>query len=73
MEDPAFPASVKKVLSVLFIITGVAIYLFWGLYFGAWNPFDVDYIGVYSLMAVLIGLGAMGLVILRLEEEEEQD
>lgn len=69
MEDPAFPASIKKALSALFIIIGVAIYLFWGLYFGAWNPFDADYIGVYSLMVVFIGLGVMGLIVMRLEEE----
>jgi uncharacterized ion transporter superfamily protein YfcC len=70
MEDPAFPAVVKKTLSVLLIVAGAFLYLIWGIVYGAWNPFSNDYIGIYAVMVVLIGIGAMGLVILRLEEEE---
>lgn len=73
MEDPAFPTVVKKALCMLFIAMGVILYLTWGIVYGAWNPFSNDYIGIYAVMVTLIGVGGVGLLILRLEEEEGQD
>ena len=72
MEDPAFPPMVKKALCVLFIALGAILYLTWGIVYAAWNPFSNDYIGIYAVMVTLIGIGGIGLLILRLEEEEGQ-
>lgn len=72
MGDSAVPTLLKKALCALFIVAGVAIYLSWGILHGAWNPFIAENLGIYSLMAVLIGIGAVGLLILRWEEEERR-
>ena len=46
----------------LFIL-GILMYLGWGIYFGSWNLFEAQNIGVYSIVIVLIGFGLVGMLL----------
>jgi hypothetical protein len=47
----------------LVLAGGVTLYLTWGIIFGSWNLFVVEHIALYSLVIVMVGMGAIGLVL----------
>ncbi len=61
--DSKFPKAVKMFLSIALLVAGFAMYWIWGLLYGSWNFFEKDYIGVYSIVVVLIGFGLIGLLL----------
>ncbi|HIJ00040.1 MAG: hypothetical protein PWQ88_800 [Candidatus Methanomethylophilaceae archaeon] len=70
MDNPAFPVAWKRAICVLLIIAGLALYLYWGIMYGAWYFLAVEYVGLYGLMLAFIGIGVVGLLILRWETED---
>ena len=56
------------VLSLLMLIAGIALYIFWGTRYNVW-----DDIGIYSLTIVLVLPGIIGLIISLMEKTEEAD
>ena len=52
MEENTFPKKVELGISVLLLISGIALYVAWGIWYNAWNFFDPLYIGLYSLVIV---------------------
>ena len=65
MEENAFPKKVEMGISVLLLISGIALYLAWGIWYNAWNMFDVNYIGLYSLVIVMVLFGIFGILLTR--------
>lgn len=46
----------------LFIL-GIIMYLGWSIYFGSWNLFEPQNIGVYSIVIILVGFGLVGMLL----------
>ena len=65
MEENTFPKKVEMGIAVLLLISGIALYLGWAIWYGAWNLFDVNYIGLYSLVIVMVLFGILGILLLR--------
>ncbi len=63
-EDDGLRKYISIFYAFLFSL-GVAIYLAWGIMFGVW----VD-VGLYSVVAVLMGFGFFGFLLYSIEEEE---
>jgi hypothetical protein len=63
MEGSDFPKKAKMVISVLLIVAGFAMYWAWGLIYGSWNIFEKEFIGVYTIVVVLIIFGVLGLLL----------
>ncbi len=42
---------------------GVALYLIWGIAFGAWNIFTAQNIGIYALVVIMVVFGAAGMLL----------
>jgi len=70
MAESQFPRKAKMAISVVLIVAGFAMYWGWGIIYGSWNVFEKEYIGVYSIVVVLIGFGLLGLL-LSLREQKE--
>ncbi len=68
MEESAFPSSWKRAICTLMIIAGLAIYIYWGITYGAWNILAPEYVGIYGLVLALTGIGAAGLLLMRWEK-----
>lgn len=56
------------ILSILFLLAGIFIYIFWGTYYNVW--YDA---GIYSLTIVLIIPGIIGLILSLMKKEEIED
>ena len=69
MEENAFPKKIQMGMSVLLLISGIALYLAWGIGFGGWNFIDVKYIGLYSLVIVMVLFGIFGILLTRLRKD----
>ena len=69
MEENAFPKKVEMGISVLLLISGIALYLAWGIWYNAWNMFDVNYIGLYSLVIVMVLFGIFGILLTRARKD----
>jgi hypothetical protein len=65
MAEVDFPEKAQKVISILLIIGGVAMYLGWGIAYGSWNFFEPRYIGVYAIVVVMLLFGGLGLLLLK--------
>jgi hypothetical protein len=63
MEGSDFPKKAKMAISVLLIVAGFAMYWAWGLIYGSWNIFEKEFIGVYTIVVVLIIFGVLGLLL----------
>ena len=63
MEIGDMKVDAKFVLSILSLIIGIVFYLLWGLTYGVW----VD-VGIYSVTAVFVTLGLIGLLLIRTKE-----
>jgi predicted Co/Zn/Cd cation transporter (cation efflux family) len=69
MEGSDFPRKAKLAISVLLIIAGFAMYWAWGLIYGSWNILEKEFIGVYSIVVVLIVFGILGLLLSRKQKQ----
>lgn len=69
MEGSDFPRKAKIAISVLLIIAGFAMYWTWGLIYGSWNILEKEFIGVYSIVVVLIIFGVLGLLLSRKQKQ----
>jgi hypothetical protein len=69
MEENAFPKKVQLGLSVLLLISGIALYLGWAIWYNAWNLFDSKYIGLYSLVIVMVLFGIFGILLTRAKKD----
>jgi len=65
MEGSDFPRKAKMAISVLLIVSGFAMYWAWALIYGSWNILDKEFIGVYTVVVVLIVFGVLGLLLSR--------
>jgi len=65
MEGSDFPRKAKMAISILLIVSGFAMYWAWGLIYGSWNIFEREFIGVYTIVVVLIVFGVLGLLLSR--------
>ena len=63
MEGSDFPRKAQMAISVLLIVAGFAMYWAWGLIYGSWNIFEKEFIGVYTIVVVLIVFGVLGLLL----------
>jgi len=58
--------NVFTVLSLLALIAGIGIYLYWGITFDVWYD-----IGIYSLTIVLVLPGIIGTILSLMEKTED--
>jgi len=63
MEIGDMKVDAKFVLSILSLIIGIVFYLLWGLTYGVWAD-----VGIYSVTAVFVILGLIGLLLIRTKE-----
>lgn len=63
MEIGDMKVDAKFVLSILSLIIGIVFYLLWGLTYGVWAD-----VGIYSVTAVFVTLGIIGLLLIRTKE-----
>ncbi|MBI0582647.1 MAG: hypothetical protein ISF22_00310 [Methanomassiliicoccus sp.] len=68
MAEADLPEKALKVLSILLIIGGVAMYIGWGIAFGSWNFFEPRFIPVYGIVVVMLLFGGLGLLLLKNKE-----
>ena len=54
------------ILSILFILAGIFLWIYWGLRYGIWYD-----IGIYSITIVLVLPGLIGFLLSLMEKEEE--
>ena len=59
--------SIFTVISLLFLIAGIALYIYWGSRYGVW----ID-IGIYSITIVFVISGILGMLLSLYEKPEEQ-
>lgn len=57
-----------KVLSILLIIGGIALYIGWGIAYGSWNFFESRFIPIYGLTVVMVLFGVLGFLLSRLKD-----
>jgi hypothetical protein len=69
MEENAFPKRIQMGMSVLLLISGIALYVAWGIGFNGWNFFDAKYIGLYSLVSVMVLFGVFGILLTRFKKD----
>ena len=58
--------NIFTVLSILSLIAGIGIYMYWGITFGVWYD-----IGIYSLTIVLVLPGIIGTILSLMEKTED--
>jgi len=63
MESSEFFKNLKMFISIALIFLGFAMFYIWGLIYGSWNIFAKEYIGVYSIVIVLVLSGIIGLIL----------
>jgi len=63
MENSEFIKNLKMFLSIALIFMGFVMFYVWGLVYGSWNIFAKEYIGVYSIVIVLVLSGIVGLLL----------
>jgi hypothetical protein len=56
-------------ISVLLLISGIALYLAWAIWYNAWNLFDPQYVGLYSLVIVMVLFGIFGILLTRVRKD----
>jgi len=59
--------SVFTLISLLTLISGIGLYLYWGMRFNVWYD-----IGIYSITSVLVISGIVGILLSLYEKTEEQ-
>jgi hypothetical protein len=69
MEENAFPKRIIMGISVLLLISGIALYVAWGIGFNGWNFFEPKFIGLYSLVIVMVLFGVFGILFARTKKD----
>jgi hypothetical protein len=69
MEENAFPKMIEMGISVLLLISGIALYVAWGIWYNGWNFFDPNFIALYALVIVLVLFGIFGILLTRLKKD----
>jgi len=64
-EESPFPRKVAFAFYALLLIFGITFYLGWSVYFGTWNLFTNENIGVYAVTIILVLFGATGMLLYR--------
>jgi len=59
--------NIYTIFSLIVLIAGLLLYIFWGMRYGVWAD-----IGIYSITIVLVLSGIIGLI-LSLSQEKEQE
>ena len=62
MTEKEIKINVKLVASLLAIIVGAIFYVAWGITYGVWAD-----AGIYSITAIFLALGILGLIFTRLK------
>lgn len=65
MEEMKFKMDLKLIISALSLIAGILFYILWGITYNVWAD-----VGIYSVSAVLIGFGVLGLLFCKIGEEK---
>ena len=63
MAEVTFPRNLAFAFYAMLFLAGIIFYLVWGFYYGGWNLFAADWIGAYSVTAVLVGFGILGMLL----------
>ena len=58
--------NIYTILSILFLLAGLLHYIYWGIRYGEWGD-----IGIYSITAVMMIPGIIGIFLSLMEKEEE--
>ncbi|HKZ48794.1 MAG TPA: hypothetical protein VJ397_08430 [Thermoplasmata archaeon] len=58
-----FPRRTAYWFYLVLLLGGVAFYLGWSLYWGTWNLFDRQNVGVYAITVLMMGFGVTGLLL----------
>ncbi len=69
MEENAFPKKIEMGISVLLLISGIALYIIWSITFNTWNLFDPVNMGLYSAVIVMVLFGVFGILVTRLRKD----
>ncbi len=64
-DEPLFIRKITFAFYTFLLLLGIVFYLSWGIFFGTWNPFTTDNIGVYAVTVVLVGFGLTGMLLYR--------
>jgi membrane protein YdbS with pleckstrin-like domain len=69
MEENAFPKKIQMGISALLLISGIALYIVWGIGFNGWNFFEQKFIGLYALVIVMVLFGIFGILLTKLRKD----
>jgi hypothetical protein len=72
MAEDKFPRRVLSMLSILLILGAVALWVSWGAVYNGWNLLDKNYIGLYSLVIVMLFLGIFGYLLIKKQTEAQE-
>jgi len=64
-EEPVFIRKMAFAFYSILLILGVVFYVGWSLYFGTWNVFTKENIGVYAVTVILVLFGLTGMLLYR--------
>ncbi|UCF07521.1 MAG: hypothetical protein JSW28_07690 [Thermoplasmata archaeon] len=67
-QEVELPSIFKLIFSVLVLIAGVALYIFWAASYNAWTD-----IGLYSVCIIVIGFGVAGIFLSTRKEVVEEE
>lgn len=62
-ESQRFPKKVAIAFYALLIVLGLFMYVGWGIYYGTWDLFAPENVGVYSIVVILLGFGITGVLL----------
>jgi hypothetical protein len=62
-EDDTTSRKMVALFYGLVLAGGLAIYIVWGIMYGAWNILDISNIAMYSVFFVMVGAGVVGLML----------
>ncbi|NLX48119.1 MAG: hypothetical protein GXY70_08145 [Euryarchaeota archaeon] len=68
MAKQAYSKKAVAMFSLLLIVAAVLFYWVWGISYGSWNIFSAENMGVYSIFVVLLGLGVLGLLLVKFKQ-----
>ncbi len=70
-ENEQMPKRYLLFFYAILLTLGVALYIAWGLMYGAWNIFERTNLGIYALTVLLVGFGITGIVLYSIGDKEE--
>jgi len=64
-EESFLVRKVAFTFYTLLLMLGIIFYFGWGIYFGTWNVFTSENIGVYAVTIILVAFGITGMLLYR--------